>query len=103
MENLSTTITIDELQDLIENAVYKATSSLDIGDYKLITENELSKRLNISKVTLHKYRKNGTIPFSTVGRNIRYDYKEVLKSLKKDLWYRYHKIWLIIITAIPKY
>ena len=44
-----------------------------------------SKKLNISKVTLHKYRKNGTIPFSTVGRNIRYDYQEVLKSLKKDL------------------
>ena len=82
MENLSTTITIDELQDLIENAVYKATSSLDIGDYKLITENELSKRLNISKVTLHKYRKNGTIPFIKIGRNIRYDYQEVLKSME---------------------
>ena len=82
MESLNTTITIDELQSLIEDAVYKATTSREIGNYKLITENELSKRLNISKVTLHKYRKNGTIPFSTVGRNIRYDYQEVLKSME---------------------
>ena len=82
MENLSTTITIDELKAIIEDAVYKATSSLDIGDNKLITENELSNRLNISKVNLHKYRKKGTIPFSTVGRNIRYDYQKVLKSME---------------------
>jgi len=82
MENLSTTITIDELKAIIEDAVYKATSSLDIGDNKLITENELSKRLNISKVTLHKYRKNGTIPFIKIGRNIRYDYQKVLKSME---------------------
>ena len=82
MESLNTTITIDELQSLIEDAVYKATTSREIGNYKLITENELSKRLNISKVTLHKYRKNGTIPFSAVGRNIGYDYQEVLKSME---------------------
>jgi hypothetical protein len=77
---ISTTITIDELQDLIENAVYKATTSLDIGDYKLITENELSKRLNISKVTLGKYRKEGTIPYIRIGSTIRYNYPKVIKE-----------------------
>ena len=83
MENLSTTITLNELQALIEDAVYKATSSLDIGDYKLITENELSKRLNISKVTLGKYRKEGTIPFIKIGRTIRYNYPKVIKDRNK--------------------
>ena len=82
MDNLSTTITIDELQSLIEDAVYKATTSRDIGNYKLITENELSKRLGLSKVTLHKLRKEGNIPYCRLGRTIRYNYSEVVKSMK---------------------
>ena len=81
MENLNTTITIDELQSLIEDAVYKATTSRDIGNYKLITENELSKRLGLSKVTLHKLRKEGNIPYCRLGRTIRYNYSEVVKSM----------------------
>ena len=47
-----------------------------------ITEKELSDRLKISKVTLHKYRKEGRIPFSKVGRTIRYDYLKVIDALK---------------------
>ena len=47
-----------------------------------ITEKELSERLKISKVTLHKYRKEGRIPFSKVGRTIRYDYLKVIDALK---------------------
>jgi len=81
MENLNITITRDELQSLIEDAVYKATTSRDIGNYKLITENELSKRLGLSKVTLHKLRKEGSIPFCKIGRTIRYNYSEVVKTM----------------------
>jgi excisionase family DNA binding protein len=53
-----------------------------ILEYNIITEKELSKRLNITKVTLHKYRKEGKIPFSQIGRTIRYDYKEVMETIK---------------------
>lgn len=81
MENLNITITKDELQSLIEEAVYKATTSIDIGNYKLITENELSRRLGLSKVTLHKLRKEENIPFYKIGRTIRYNYSEVVKSM----------------------
>ena len=81
MENLNITITKDELQSLIEEAVYKATTSTDVGNYKLITENELSKRLGLSKVTLHKLRKEGNIPFCKIGRTIRYNYSEVVKTM----------------------
>ncbi|MAX69041.1 MAG: hypothetical protein CMP60_05045 [Flavobacteriales bacterium] len=80
MNNKTFTLTLDEITEIVNQVVTTKTFNPEIID-----ENELSKRLNISKVTLHKYRKNGTIPFSTVGRNIRYDYKEVLKSLKNDL------------------
>tara|TARA_B100000315_G_scaffold102561_1_gene94120 strand:+ start:132 stop:389 length:258 start_codon:yes stop_codon:yes gene_type:complete len=85
MQNLTITISKEELQELIENAVYNVTSTKEVGDYELITENELSKRLSLSKVTLHKYRKEEKIPFSKIGRSIRYDYKEVQKAINIKL------------------
>jgi excisionase family DNA binding protein len=82
MEATNFTISKEELQQIIEDAVYKATCTQPNLEYNIITEKELSKRLGISKVTLHKYRRQGKIPFSQVGRTIRYDYKEVMETLK---------------------
>ena len=82
MEAKNFTISKVELQQLIEDAVYKANCTQPNLEYNIITEKELSERLKISKVTLHKYRKEGKIPFSQVGRTIRYDYKEVMETLK---------------------
>ena len=82
MTNQNFTISKEELQQLIEDALYKATCTQPNLEYNIITEKELSKRIGISKVTLHKYRKEGKIPFSKVGRTIRYDYKEVMETLK---------------------
>ena len=82
MEATNITISKEELQQLIEDAVYQATCTEPNLEYNIITEKELSKRLSISKVTLGKYRKEGKIPFSKVGRTIRYDYKEVMETIK---------------------
>ena len=82
MEKANLTISKEELKQIIEDAVYKATCTQPNLEYNIITEKELSKRLNITKVTLHKYRKEGKIPFSQVGRTIRYDYKEVMETIK---------------------
>ena len=82
METTNITIIKEELKQLIEDAIYKATCTQPNLEYNIITEKELSERLKISKVTLHKYRKQGKIPFSQVGRTIRYDYKEVMETLK---------------------
>ncbi len=82
MEKTNITISKEELKQLIEDAIYKATCTQPNLEYNIITEKELSKRLNITKVTLHKYRKQGKIPFSQIGRTIRYDYKEVMETLK---------------------
>ena len=82
MEATNFTINKEELKQLIEDAVYKASCTQPKLEYNIITEKELSERLNITKVTLHKYRKQGKIPFSQVGRIIRYDYKEVMETLK---------------------
>ncbi len=76
------TITKEELKQLIEDAVFKATATQLELEYNLITENELSERIDISKVTLHKFSREGKIPYCKVGRTIRYNYKEVVESLK---------------------
>ena len=82
MEATNFTFNKEELKQLIEDAVYKANCTQPKLEYNIITEKELSERLNITKVTLHKYRRQGKIPFSQVGRTIRYDYKEVMETLK---------------------
>ena len=82
MTNQNFTISKEELKQIIEDAVYKATCTQPNLEYNIITEKELSERLKITKVTLHKYRKQGKIPFSQVGRTIRYDYKEVMETIK---------------------
>ena len=82
MEVTNFTISKEELKQLIEDAVFKATCTQPNLEYAFISEKELSERIGISKVTLHKYRKQGKIPFSKVGRTIRYDYNEVLGTLK---------------------
>ena len=82
MNEINITITKEELKKLINDAVFKATSTQANLEYKIITENELSERINISKITLHKFRKQGKIPYSKVGRTIRYNYREVIDSLK---------------------
>ena len=84
MKETNITISKEELKELIENAVYKAINGQAVN-CEILTENELSKRIGISKVTLGKYRKEGKIPFSQVGRSIRYDYKEVQKAIKIKL------------------
>jgi excisionase family DNA binding protein len=82
MEATNFTINKEELKQLIEDAVYKATCTQPKLEYNIITDKELSKRLKITKVTLHKFRKDGKIPFFKVGRTIRYDYKEVMETIK---------------------
>ena len=75
MNNKTFTLTLDEITEIANQIVTTTTFNPEIID-----ENELSKRLNISKVTLGKYRKEGTIPFIKIGRTIRYNYPKVIKE-----------------------
>ena len=82
MNQINITLTREELEQIIEDTVYKATSSTQLSNEKLISENELSEKIGISKVTLHKFRKSGVIPFIKANRTIRYNYQEVIDTLK---------------------
>jgi excisionase family DNA binding protein len=50
---------------------------------KLLTEKELQEKLNVSRQTLVRLRKQG-LPYRKVGlRSIRYDEKEVMTWIEK--------------------
>ena len=83
MDNQNVTITTEELKELIENAVYKAINGQTVN-YEIITENELSKRIGISKVTLGKVHcPNISIcDIESIKKNNIYEY--FFKSACKD-------------------
>ena len=53
----------------------------EIGE--VIKEDELCKRLSLSRTTISTYRRKNKIPYLKVGNNIRYEYEKVLKSLER--------------------
>ena len=53
----------------------------EIGE--VIKEDELCKRLSLSRTTISTYRRNNKIPYLKVGNNIRYEYEKVLKALER--------------------
>ena len=50
---------------------------------EVIREDELCKRLSLSRTTISTYRRNNKIPYHKVGNNIRYEYEKVLKALER--------------------
>ena len=53
----------------------------EIGE--VIKEDELCRRLELSRTTISTYRRKNKIPYLKVGNNIRYEYEKVLKSLER--------------------
>lgn len=52
----------------------------------ILTEKQLSKKINIHRTTLHYWRVDGGLPFiqEKKGHILLYDFNEVLKWLKKN-------------------
>lgn len=45
---------------------------------------QLAEFLNCTVPTLHRYKKEGKIPFFQVGRTVFFDKAEVLEALRKE-------------------
>lgn len=71
------------MMDAVKWAVENMPKTQVVSEQKLdvVTGDELKKRLQISEVTLKKYRNQGRIPFMIVGGQYRYSYPDVIKSL----------------------
>ena len=67
---------------LIERKYADLPKSVSDLDDDLITENEAKQILLVSKVTLKKWRDQGSIKFYRIGTRIRYRKSDLLKALE---------------------
>lgn len=83
MEEIIRILTI-EIRKQVENVVNEKLSNHlnnEIEDDEILSENQLCERLNLSRTTISRYRKENKIPYLKVGNNIRYEYNKVLKCI----------------------
>ena len=78
---------LDELVSEIKLLVREMLQSRDLSESKqsntLLTRNEASKLLNVSKTTLSNWNKLGVLPAFAVGNRVYYKLEDVEKSLKR--------------------
>lgn len=78
---------IDELTELIRKGVTDAFSSQTKGKELISSEDDLLKIediqriFNVSKVTVHKWKKKGLIPFYKMNRKVYFKKSEVISSM----------------------
>ena len=85
---LLTGIPVTEFQSLIAETVRNEVSFLKQTDSQaqndeLIKLNEVAVLLNVSKVTIHSWKKSGKIPFYRISNKVYFKKNEVLEALKK--------------------
>jgi len=80
-------INVEELKDFISKSVTTGIQNFlsqeNEKQDQLINVEEVTRLLNVSKVTVFKWKKEGRIPFYRIGRRIFFKKQEVLDSLKK--------------------
>jgi excisionase family DNA binding protein len=84
-------LTADEARELISSILneyisqtqFLANTTQNPLDNELLSVKELCQFLKISKPTLFKKMKDGTIPYTRIGRRILFKRNEVINSLKR--------------------
>ena len=82
-----TTLTIDELRQVINEEVstvldQRTIEKPDNETDKLLSIDEVSDLLKVSKVTIHKWKRKGILPYCRMGRRIYFKESEIFNSLK---------------------
>jgi hypothetical protein len=83
---LLTSITLEELLDKITERINKALSiTLERKETPipedLLTIEDLESLFKVSKVTIHKWKKRGLIPFYKMNRKVYFKRSEVINSM----------------------
>jgi len=74
--------TLDEIQEAIKEACKRRTPHLN-GE-KYLSNNEVSKLLNLSTRTLQDWRNNGVISYIQISGKILYRQSDILKLLEDN-------------------
>lgn len=81
-------VSLDELKQIIRESVNDAikvnqTTEVERAEDALIKIDVVAKILKVSKVTIHKWKKSGRIPFHRISNRIFFKESEIMESLKK--------------------
>jgi hypothetical protein len=68
------------LIDVINNAVKRIEEAKENEGLELISDDELRRRLKVSRTTLYNWRVTGVIPYKRIGKKLFYPWKEIIKK-----------------------
>ena len=79
-------IPIDEFRKMVEETIEaKIASIVDRNTFeKLLTTEEVTLRLGITRVTLYSWRKKGLIKSYKIENRVFFKWSEILEQLKED-------------------
>ena len=86
-QTIFTAVKVDDLVDLIKKCISDAislkpmTEINEINSDDLLNIEDIQKIFNISKVTVHKWKKKGLIPFYKMNRKVYFKKSEVLNAM----------------------
>ena len=82
-----TSLNVDDLIDIIKKCVTDAVSLKAQEEAKtqpsedLLNIEDIQKIFNVSKVTVHKWKKKGLLPFYKMNRKVYFKKSEVISSM----------------------
>jgi hypothetical protein len=86
-QTLFTTLKVDDLIDIIKKSVSdvisskKTEASNDPPPEDLMNIEDIQKIFNVSKVTVHKWKKKGLLPYYKMNRKVYFKKSEVIDSM----------------------
>jgi len=87
MGTIFTSLNVEELTEILKKCIYEAFSSKnkeipkEISSDDLLNIEDIQKIFNVSKVTVHKWKKKGLIPFYKMNRKVYFKKSEVIDSM----------------------
>lgn len=87
-EGIVITLSREELKGLIQEAIAEYNNSFNTKSddeqqvEQLLKIDDVCALLNVSKVTIHKWKKEGKIPYHRISNRIFFKESEILESLE---------------------
>jgi excisionase family DNA binding protein len=73
----------EQLKDILER-LNNISANPPPGAVEIITQDELCKRLMISKPTIIRWAKKKKIPLIRIGRSVRFNWQKVIEALESQ-------------------
>lgn len=72
------------LIEIIQKAVKAIEEAKENEGLELISDEELRRRLKISRTTAYNWRLTGLLEYKRIGRKLFYPWKEIIKKFKNN-------------------